>query len=131
MAGPGDNAPTVIRISPIAHFASFFLLMALLTVGPAFGMTGLAVLLLIPLAISFAIERLRTVADEDSVTGRTLLNSRTAPWAQVDGLRFTRGGWARACLSDHTDMLLPGVTFATLPKLTGASGGRVPNPYQR
>jgi len=27
--------------------------------------------------------------------------------------------------------LLPAVTFATLPRLTAASGGQVPNPYER
>jgi hypothetical protein len=27
--------------------------------------------------------------------------------------------------------LLPAVTFTTLPRLTAASGGLVPNPYQR
>lgn len=131
MASQGDDARTVIRISPIAHFASFFLLMALLTIGPAFGMPGFALLLLIPVLVSVAIERLRTVADEETVTARTLLMSRTAPWSHIEGLKFTRGRWARACLTDHTDILLPAVTFATLPKLTGASGGRVPNPYQR
>ena len=130
MAGQGDTTPTVIRISPIAHLASFFLLMALLTVGPAFGLPGLAVLLIVPVLASFAIERLRTVADEHTVTARTLLGSRTARWDQVEGLQFTRGRWARACLADHTTTVLPAVTFATLPKLTGASGGRVPNPYR-
>jgi hypothetical protein len=28
-------------------------------------------------------------------------------------------------------MLLPAVTFVTLPRLTAASAGRVPNPYSR
>jgi hypothetical protein len=27
-------------------------------------------------------------------------------------------------------MRLPAVTFSTLPQLTAASGGKVPNPYQ-
>ena len=28
-------------------------------------------------------------------------------------------------------LTVPAVTFATLPRLTAASGGLVPNPYQR
>lgn len=128
---PGDDAEqTVIRISPMAHLASLFVLMALITIGPAFGRAGLA-LLLIPVSLSVAIERFRTVADAENVTARTLLKSRTVRWTQIEGLRFTRSRWAQAHLTDETDILLPAVTFATLPRLTAASGGRVPNPFQR
>ena len=35
----------------------------------------------------------------------------------------------RARLRSGEDLVLPAVTFATLPLLTEASGGRVPNPY--
>jgi hypothetical protein len=126
-----ESAKTVIRISPMAHMASVFLVFALLTVGPAFGTVGMLLSLLVPLLISVAIERVRTVADTDTVTTRTLLKSRTVLWPQIEGLAFTRSRWARARLTDESDMLLPAVTFATLPRLTAASGGRVPNPYQR
>ncbi len=126
-----QSATTVIRISPMAHMASVFLVFALLTVGPAFGTVGLIVALFVPLLLSVAIERFRTVADADTVTARTLLKSRTVLWPQIEGLTFTRSRWARARLTDESDMLLPAVTFATLPRLTAASGGRVPNPYRR
>ena len=131
MPRPPASAQTVIRISPMAHVASAFLVFALLTVGPAFGAVGLALLLLVPVLLSVVIERFRTVADADTVTARTLLKSRTVLWPQIEGLNFTRSRWARAHLTDQSDMLLPAVTFATLPRLTAASGGRVPNPYQR
>lgn len=119
---------TVIRISPMAHFASGFLAIALVAVMPAFGSPGL-VLLVLPVLLSVAIERLRTCADTDTVTARRLLSSRTVPWGAIGGLKFTRGGWARACLVTGDDLLLPAVTFATLPTLADASGGKVPNPY--
>lgn len=125
-----DSAQTVIRIAPIAHFASAFLTLALLTIGPAFGKAGMA-LLLIPLLVSVAIERLRTVADADTVTARGLFSSRSVTWPQIEGLKFDRGRWGRACLTDGSQMLLPAVTFVTLPRLTAASGGRVPDPYRR
>ncbi|CKT21350.1 low molecular weight protein antigen 6 cfp6 [Mycobacterium tuberculosis] len=51
-------------------------------------------------------------------------------WDDIDGLRFHRGSWARATLKDGTELRLPAVTFATLPHLTEASSGRVPNPYR-
>ena len=54
MSRGADSAKTVIRISPLAHFASAFLSMALLTVGPAFGKAGL-VLLAIPVLVSVVI----------------------------------------------------------------------------
>lgn len=115
----------------MAHFASAFLALALLTVGPAFGLAGMAALMVIPVLVSVTIERLRTVADEDAVTARTLLRSTTVPWSQIEGLKFNRGHWARACRIGARDLLLPAVTFATLPMLTAASGGKVPNPYRR
>ncbi|KAA0103489.1 PH domain-containing protein [Mycolicibacterium sp. P1-5] len=112
----------------MAHFASGFLalgLLVMITVFPAWG----AVFMVLPILASAAIVRLRTVADRSTLTARTLLGSRTVGWDEVDGLRFDRTSWARAHLKNGSDMLLPAVTFTTLPLLAEASGGRVPNPY--
>jgi hypothetical protein len=120
--------PVVIRISPMAHFASGFLalgLLVMITIFPAWG----AVFMVLPVLASVAIVRLRTVADRETLTVRTLLSSRTVGWDAVDGLRFDRSSWARARLRDSSEMMLPAVTFATLPLLAQASDGRVPNPY--
>lgn len=113
----------------MAHFASGFLALGLLTLVTVFPTWGMA-LLVIPVVLSAAIIRFRTVANRETVTARTLLGSRTVRWDQVAGLRFDRTAWAKARLNDDSEMLLPAVTFATLPLLTAASGGRVPNPYQ-
>jgi len=128
--GP-DSLKTVIRISPIAHFASIFLALSLLTIGPAFGMGAMLAMMVIPILVSVAIERVRTVADDDTVTARGLCKSRTVRWSQIEGLEFTRSRWAKARLSDASTLVLPAVTFSTLPRLTAASGGRVPNPFSR
>ena len=130
MSRGSDGATVVVRISQMAHIASAFILIWLVLMMPAFGPWGL-LLLAIPVLLSVAIERLRTTADTDSVTARYQLSSRTLPWSQVEGLKFTRGRWARACRPDLSEMRLPAVTFSTLPQLTAASGGKVPNPYQR
>lgn len=113
----------------MAHFASVFLAVSTLILIPALGNWALG-LLIIPILASTAIVRLRTVAGEDTVTARSLLTTRTVPWADIEGLKFNRGGWARACRAGGETLLLPAVTFATLPRLTAASAGRVPNPYR-
>lgn len=127
MSSP-SAAAVVIRISPMAHFAVGFLalgMVALVFAGPSW----FALLLVIPIALSAVIIRYRTVADRDTVTARTILASQTVSWDDVAGLRFDKGSWAYAELTDGGELRLPAVTFSTLPLLTEASGGRVPNPY--
>nr|WP_253851534.1 PH domain-containing protein [Mycobacterium sp. 1423905.2] len=122
------DSPVVIRMSPMAHLAVGFVLLGLLI--PVLTWPAALPLLLIPIVLSALIIRLRTVADEQGVTVRTLLSSQTIRWEDIDGLRFHRGSWARAQLKDGAEVRLPAVTFATLPQLTEASKGRVPNPYR-
>jgi hypothetical protein len=126
-ADPEQN-PVVIRISPMAHFAVGFLALGMLAVVFA-GPSWFALLLIIPIGLSAFIVRYRTVADRDTVTARTFLASQTVPWDDIAGLRFGKGSWAYAQLKDGGELRLPAVTFSTLPLLTAASGGRVPNPY--
>jgi hypothetical protein len=123
-----STTPVVIRISPMAHFAVGFLALGMLAVVFA-GPSWFALLLLIPIGLSAFVVRYRTVADRDAVTARTFLASQTVPWDDVAGLRFGKGSWAYAQLNDGGELRLPAVTFSTLPLLTEASGGRVPNPY--
>ena len=119
--------PVVISISPMAHFAVGFFALGLLV--PVLTWPATAPLLIIPVLLSALIIRLRTQADHNGVTVRTLLGSQSVRWEEIDGLRFRRSSWARAQLKSGRDLRLPAVTFATLPLLTGASAGRVPNPY--
>jgi Bacterial PH domain len=122
------TAPVVIKISPMAHFAVGFFALGLLI--PVMSWPSIcAPLLVIPVIASAAIVRLRTVADSETVTARTLLGSRTVGWSDVEGLRFVKSSWARAQLRNGQEMRLPAVTFATLPLLALASQGKVPNPY--
>lgn len=125
-----EPARVVVRISPTAHVISLILLVGLLVFVPPVGGWALG-LLALPVLFSLAVERLRTTADATSVTARRLFSERTLAWTEIEGLRFNRGGWARACLHDGVQVTLPAVTFATLPRLTAASGGVVPNPYRR
>jgi hypothetical protein len=119
--------PVVINISPMAHFAVGFFALGLMV--PVLTWPVTAPLLIIPALLSALIVRLRTQADGTGVTVRTLLGSRSVRWEDIDGLQFSRGSWGRAQLKNGGELRLPAVTFATLPQLTEASGGRVPNPY--
>ena len=121
------KAPVVIRISPMAHLAVGFLTIGLLA--PVLAWPATAPLLAIPVILSAAIVRWRTVADAHAVTARTLFGSRTVAWADIEGLRFVKSSWGRAQLRNGEELRLPAVTFATLPLLAGASDGKVPNPY--
>ncbi len=111
----------------MAHLAVGFLTLGMLSLVLAW--PGFALLLVIPAFLSASVVRLRTVADRDTVTVRSLVDSRTVKWDDIEGLRFDKGSWARAQLTDGGELRLPAVTFATLPRLTEASAGRVPNPY--
>ena len=111
----------------MAHFAVGFLVLGILSL--VLASPWFAPLLIIPAALSASIVRLRTVARLDTVTARTLRSSETVRWADIDGLAFNKGSWARAQLNDGRELTLPAVTFSTLPRLTQASAGRVPNPY--
>jgi hypothetical protein len=113
----------------MAHFAVGFLALGMLALVLA-GPTWVALLLVIPVLLSAFVIRYRTVADRDTVTARTLLGSQTVSWDDIAGLRFGKGSWAYAELKDGAELRLPGVTFVTLPLLTEASEGRVPNPYK-
>ncbi|BAX91726.1 PH domain-containing protein [Mycobacterium shigaense] len=112
----------------MAHIAVGFLTLGLLI--PVLAWPVTLPLLVIPVLLSALIVRLRTVADDQGVTVRNLLSSRTVSWDDIDGLRFHRGSWARARLKNGAEVRLPAVTFATLPQLAGVSAGRVPNPYR-
>lgn len=122
-----SRPPVVLRISPMAHFAVGFGTIGLLV--PVLTWPVTAPILVIPIIVSAMILRLRTVADADGMTVRDVLSTRTIEWSALDGLRFQRSSWARAHLKTGEELRLPAVTFSTLPLLSAASGGRVPNPY--
>jgi hypothetical protein len=126
-ANVAAESQVVLRISPIAHLAVGFFTLGLLV--PVLAWPPSAPLLVIPVVLSTLIVRLRTVADDQGVTVRKLLGQQSASWDDIDGLRFSKGSWARAQLKSGAELRLPAVTFSTLPKLTEVSSGRVPNPY--
>ncbi|EIU52965.1 PH domain-containing protein [Mycobacteroides abscessus] len=112
----------------MAHFVTGFLALGMLSF--VLALPILAPLLLIPIGLSYAIARYRTAVNAESAQIRTLTSTKTVPWSQIEGLTFDKHAWAQAKLTDGSTIRFPGVTFSTLPILSAASNGRVPNPYE-
>ena len=111
----------------MAHLAVGFLTLGLLI--PVLAWPLSAPLLVIPVVLSALIIRLRTVADDQGVTVRTCWAARRCAGTTSTGCAST-GFLGAARLKSGAELRLPAVTFATLPLLTEASAGRVPNPYR-
>ncbi|MFC4602319.1 PH domain-containing protein [Rhodococcus kronopolitis] len=88
-----------------------------------------SVLWLIPIAVAVWTLRVRTLVTADGLQLRRMFSSRSLEWSQLKGFRFPKHGWARAELTDGSEVSLPVVTFGRLPQLAAASGGRVTDPY--
>lgn len=89
----------------------------------------LSVLLLIPIAIAWWMLRVRTTVTASGLRLRRMFSSESVEWSQIKGFRFPKRGWARADLTNGTEVSLPVVTFGRLPQIAAASGGRVTDPY--
>ena len=72
----------------MAHLAVGFLTLGVLVRCSTWPSLGQAPYLVIPVILSALIVRLRTVADAQTVTVRTLLGSQTVSWSDIEGLRF-------------------------------------------
>ncbi|MFT4087592.1 MAG: PH domain-containing protein [Gordonia sp. (in: high G+C Gram-positive bacteria)] len=85
--------------------------------------------LIIPVFQVWWIAHRKTVVDGDGITAVGAFNSTRLGWDDVDGLRFGKWTAVRAVRPDGSAVALPGVMFGDLPKLSAASGGRIPDPY--
>lgn len=86
-------------------------------------------LVVLPIFAVYAVARLRTTVSPDGMEVRSLFSSRTLSWDEVKGFRFPKRNWARAELSDGTEVALPAVSFHRLPEIAVASGGRITDPF--
>lgn len=127
-SGVRSPGPAVIRIPATAHLAEVVLLL-LLTL-PAFTWPAAAAwLLAVPVLLAVWTERVRTEVSTTGLRVRTLSGSRQIGWDQLKGLRFPHNRWARAELTDGTEVSLPAVHFRQVSILAAASGGRIPDPF--
>ncbi|MBF0661850.1 MULTISPECIES: PH domain-containing protein [unclassified Rhodococcus (in: high G+C Gram-positive bacteria)] len=123
-----DSTTQVIQISRLSFLACGLLFLALASPALAWP-EAFAWTLVIPFLVAAWVVRVRTVVGPDGVVARSTFSTTTIPWESLKGIRFPKRGWARATLTDDSEVPLPVVTFGRLPQLAEASGGRITDPY--
>ncbi|MFX1759491.1 PH domain-containing protein [Rhodococcus sp. As11] len=123
-----DSTTQVIQISRLSFLACALLFLALASPALAWP-AAFAWTLIIPFLVAAWIVRVRTVVGPEGIVARATFSTTTLDWDSLDGLRFPKRGWARARLTDGSEVALPVVTFGRLPQLSEASAGRIPDPY--
>lgn len=123
-----ESTTQVIQISRLSFLACALLLLALASPALAWP-EAFAWTLIIPFLVAAWIVRVRTVVGPDGIVARSTFSTTTLKWDSLEGIRFPKRGWARAGLTDGSEVALPVVTFGRLPQLSEASGGRIPDPY--
>lgn len=93
----------------------------------AFGLPGLQVVYLAPIALAYWVLRTRSTADPERIVVRTAFGSRTCEWSRVESLRVPERGWVHAVVSGK-EVPLAGVRARHLPVLAAVSGGRLADP---
>ncbi len=83
----------------------------------------------VPLLFVVWVLRVRTTISERGIAAVYLFRSnQTVSWDDFAGVLFPKGGTAYAVRKDDTKFSLPGITFNDMPKVSDASGGRIPDP---
>ena len=120
--------PQIFRVSKLAYFAvPMVALIALVLAGASLVWLGWT--LIVPLILAWWIHRIRTEVTEDGLRAVRTFGTTDIEWAAVAGLRFPRWTGVRAVLTDNSTVPLPAITFRDLPRLSAASRGRIPDPY--
>ncbi|WP_232664283.1 PH domain-containing protein [Pseudonocardia sp. TRM90224] len=122
--GPAPRA--VFRVSPLVVLVA--LAFAFCATPFAFGAPYLWLIYLLPLGMIVWTLRVRTVADPEAVTVRSLVSGRRVPWSEISSLRLGNRTRVSAVLTDGAELPLPAVHVRHLPQLSAASGGRLPDP---
>jgi hypothetical protein len=128
---PAAPQGAVFRTTPLTIL--FAVALAVCAIPFAFGAPWFWLVFLLPVGIVVRVLRVRTVADPEEVTIRTMLRSRRVPWSDISSLRLRVphpiwGTRVSAVLSDGRELPLPAVHHRDLPLLAAASGGRLPDP---
>jgi hypothetical protein len=123
-----ESTTQVIQISRLSFLACGLLFLALASPALAWP-AAFAWTLIIPFLVAAWVVRVRTVVGPEGIVARSTLRTTTIGWDALKGIRFPERGWARASLTDDSEVALPVVTFGRLPQLAAASGGRITDPY--
>ncbi|MBV7292900.1 PH domain-containing protein [Corynebacterium sp. TAE3-ERU16] len=132
----GDNTDGATGTTPVTatvfrpdrtHLlgAGLMLLTSLLTVGAA--PKFLFWILLLPFFYAYWALRSRTTVDARGITATHAFSAeQSVSWEDFAGIRFGTGS-SHARSHDGREFTLPGVSFNTVPDLSAASGGRIPD----
>jgi PH (Pleckstrin Homology) domain-containing protein len=120
-----DSATVTFRLPLTALLGVFGLIVCMTPV--AFGVPGLQVLYLVPLALAIWIVLTRTVVDPDTVVAYRVWHSRRIAWSDLAGLRIDDQSRVSAVLRTGDEVGLPAVRARHLPVLAAVSRGRLPD----
>ena len=128
-SSPAPDLPQVFRIQPLAYFAvPMMFVVTVLLAGASLPWLGWTMIL--PVLLGLWIWRLRTVVTDDGLEAVGTISTRDIAWAEIKGLQFPRWGAVRAVLINDTKVRLPAISFQDLPRLSAASRGRIPDPFE-
>ncbi|MDO4610089.1 PH domain-containing protein [Corynebacterium sp.] len=129
--GAADIPTTTFRPQKTHYFGVAFLVL-LVCIALGYHLLWFSWTILLPIAYVVWINRVRTVIGPKGVTAVYLVRgSRTASWDDFRGVLFTKQGRAYAvegAEGDESRFPLPAITFNSMPAVSEASGGRIPDP---
>lgn len=129
-SSPEITLPVSFRINKLAYFSvPLTLLVAVILAGAS--LTWLSWTLIIPVLLALWIHRLRTDVTDTGLHVVHTVGTEDLTWDRIRGLQFPKWSAVRAVLDDGSRVRLPAIAFCDLPLLSAASGGRIPNPYQK
>ena len=86
------------------------------------------VVLLVPVLVTAWVLRVGVDVDDDAITVRSLVGRRRVPWSELSGIRVGRRNDLWLVTTGATEVRLPVLRARDLPRLSSASGGRIPAP---
>jgi Bacterial PH domain len=125
MAFVTESATVTFRVPLTALIGVFGLLVCMTPV--AFGVPGLQVMYLGPLALAVWLVRTRTVVGPETMVAYRAWGSRSIAWSDIAGLRIDDRSRVSAVLRAGDEVGLPTVRARDLPVLAALSQGRLPD----
>lgn len=125
MAFVTESATVTFRLPLTALIGVFGLLVCMTPV--AFGVPGLQVMYLGPLALAVWLVRTRTVVGPETMVAYRVWGSRSIAWSDIAGLRIDDRSRVSAVLRAGDEIGLPTVRARDLAVLAALSQGRLPD----
>jgi hypothetical protein len=84
--------------------------------------------LVLPLLAAAYVVRVGVDLDDEGITVRRVLGSRTVPWSELAGIRIGERRKLHLVTTGGTVLDVPVLRVGDLPRLAEVSGGRIPQP---